>query len=183
MIHTHQTAPTQFVGANGIRFAYRGFGKLGGVPLVFMQHFRGGMDHSDPAVTDGFTEHRPVILFDNAGVAASTGESTAGGYHQVASTSWRTFCGTQGHQTADPCRERPPRHHGPDHQPLHAIPEHPKRPIDHLSRCRPWRVIPGSGALRAARRDASGRMTFHDVGLHQYTGREIEGVATHDRSP
>jgi len=35
MIHTHQTAPTQFVEANGIRFAYRRFGKPGGVPLVF----------------------------------------------------------------------------------------------------------------------------------------------------
>ncbi|HEY6768064.1 MAG TPA: hypothetical protein VI386_25190 [Candidatus Sulfotelmatobacter sp.] len=35
MNHTHQTAPTQFVEANGIRFAYRRFGKAGGVPLVF----------------------------------------------------------------------------------------------------------------------------------------------------
>ena len=25
--HTHQTAPTQYVEANGIRFAYRRFGK------------------------------------------------------------------------------------------------------------------------------------------------------------
>jgi hypothetical protein len=30
MIHTHQTAPTQFVEANGIRFAYRRFGKTAG---------------------------------------------------------------------------------------------------------------------------------------------------------
>src|ERR1700724_672191 len=75
MIHTHETAPTQFVEANGIRFAYRRFGRPGGVPLVFMQHFRGGMDHWDPAVTNGFAEHRPIILFDNAGVAASTGET------------------------------------------------------------------------------------------------------------
>ena len=29
--HTHQTAPTQFVEANGIRFAYRRFGKTGGL--------------------------------------------------------------------------------------------------------------------------------------------------------
>src|SRR3984893_3114244 len=72
---THQTAPTQFVEANGIRFAYRRFGNAARVPLVFMQHFRGGMDHWDPKVTDGFAEHRPVILFDNAGVAASTGET------------------------------------------------------------------------------------------------------------
>src|SRR6267142_2253538 len=75
MVHTHQTAPTQFVEANGIRLACRRFGKAGGVPLVFMQHFRGGMDHWDPTVTDGFAEHRPIILFDNAGVAASTGET------------------------------------------------------------------------------------------------------------
>jgi hypothetical protein len=32
MIHTHQTAPTQFVEARGIRFAYRRFGKPDGVP-------------------------------------------------------------------------------------------------------------------------------------------------------
>ena len=37
MIHTHQTAPTQFVEAKGIRFAYRRFGKPGGVPLLFNQ--------------------------------------------------------------------------------------------------------------------------------------------------
>jgi hypothetical protein len=33
VIHPHQTAPTRFVEANGIRFAYRRFGKSGGVPL------------------------------------------------------------------------------------------------------------------------------------------------------
>ena len=50
MIHTHQTAPTQFVEANGICFAYRCFGKSGSVPLIFNQHFTGTMDHWDPAV-------------------------------------------------------------------------------------------------------------------------------------
>jgi pimeloyl-ACP methyl ester carboxylesterase len=75
MTHRHVTAPTQFVEANGIRFAYRRFGQEGGTPLLFMQHFRGGMDHWDPAVTDGFAENRPVILFDNAGVASSSGET------------------------------------------------------------------------------------------------------------
>jgi len=43
MIHTHQTAPTQFVEANGVRFAYRRFGKPNGVPLVFNQHYTGTM--------------------------------------------------------------------------------------------------------------------------------------------
>jgi hypothetical protein len=35
---TAVTVPTQFVEANGIRFAYRRFGKAGGAPLVFNMH-------------------------------------------------------------------------------------------------------------------------------------------------
>ena len=72
--YTHQTAPTQFVEANGIRFAYRRFGKTGGLPLVFNMHFNGSMDNWDPAVTDGFAQDREVILFNNAGVSSSSGE-------------------------------------------------------------------------------------------------------------
>jgi pimeloyl-ACP methyl ester carboxylesterase len=72
--YTHQTAPTQFVEANGIRFAYRRFGKAGGVPLVFCQHYIGTMDYWDPTVTDGLARDREVILFDNAGVSSSSGE-------------------------------------------------------------------------------------------------------------
>jgi pimeloyl-ACP methyl ester carboxylesterase len=74
MIHTHQTAPTQFVEANGIRFAYRRLGNTGGLPLVFNQHFTGTMDHWDPAVTDGLAKDREVILFNNAGISSSSGE-------------------------------------------------------------------------------------------------------------
>ena len=74
MIHTHQTAPTLFVEANGIRFAYRRFGKPDGVPLVLNQHFTGTMDYWDPAVTDGLARDREVILFNNAGVSSSSGE-------------------------------------------------------------------------------------------------------------
>ena len=72
--HTHQTAPTEFVEANGIRFAYRRFGKPGGAPLVFNQHFRGTMDYWDPAITDGLARNREVILFNNAGVSNSSGK-------------------------------------------------------------------------------------------------------------
>src|SRR5271165_1292614 len=72
--HSHQTAPTQFVDAAGVRFAYRRFGKSGGVPLVFNIHFTGTMDYWDPAVTDGFAKDREVILFDNAGISSSSGE-------------------------------------------------------------------------------------------------------------
>src|SRR3981189_3587563 len=74
MIHTHQTAPTQFVEANGIRFAYRRFGKADGVPLAFTQHYPGTMDFWDAAVTDSLARDREVILFDNAGVSSSSGE-------------------------------------------------------------------------------------------------------------
>jgi pimeloyl-ACP methyl ester carboxylesterase len=72
--HNHQSAPTQFVEANGIRFAYRRFGKTAGVPLVFNMHFTGTMDHWDPLVTDGLAKDREVILFDNAGISSSSGE-------------------------------------------------------------------------------------------------------------
>ena len=74
---THQTAPTQFVEANGIRFAYRRFGKSGGVPLVFNMHFTGTMDHWDPMVTDGLAATREVILFNNAGISSTSGEVPA----------------------------------------------------------------------------------------------------------
>ena len=73
--YAHATARTLYVHANGIQFAYRRFGPKTGVPLVFMQHFRGGMDHWDPAVTDGLAYSRPIILFDNAGVASSSGST------------------------------------------------------------------------------------------------------------
>jgi pimeloyl-ACP methyl ester carboxylesterase len=72
--YTHQTAPTQFVEANSIRFAYRRFGKTGGVPIVFNQHYIGTMDYWDPTVTDGLARDREVILFNNAGVSSSSGE-------------------------------------------------------------------------------------------------------------
>ena len=72
--YTHQTAPTQFVDAAGIRFAYRRFGQPGGVPLVFNMHYMGTMDHWDPAVTDGVAKEGEVILFDNAGISSSSGD-------------------------------------------------------------------------------------------------------------
>jgi len=71
--HTHHDARTQYVEANGIRFAYRRFGKKAGVPVVFNQHYTGTMDYWDPAVTDGLAKDREVILFNNAGVSSSSG--------------------------------------------------------------------------------------------------------------
>jgi pimeloyl-ACP methyl ester carboxylesterase len=75
--YTHDTVPTQFAEANGIRFAYRRFGKTGGVPIVLNIHFRGTMDHWDPLITDGLAQQREVILFDNAGIGASSGQTPA----------------------------------------------------------------------------------------------------------
>ncbi|WP_263381213.1 alpha/beta fold hydrolase [Granulicella arctica] len=73
-IYTHHTAPTQFVEAYGVRFAYRRFGKKEGLPLVFIPHILGNMDSWDPSVTDGLAQGREVILFNNAGIASSSGE-------------------------------------------------------------------------------------------------------------
>ncbi|MFD3585796.1 alpha/beta fold hydrolase [Streptomyces sp. NPDC058683] len=74
--HTHDTAPTQFVEAGGIRFAYRRFGNTaaGRPPVVFFQHFIGNLDDHDPAISDGFAADREVILFNNTGVASTSGD-------------------------------------------------------------------------------------------------------------
>jgi pimeloyl-ACP methyl ester carboxylesterase len=66
-------APTRFVDVGGTRFAYRRFGTPAGPPLVFVQHFMGNLDNFDPAISDALAPGREVILFDNAGVGASTG--------------------------------------------------------------------------------------------------------------
>jgi len=45
MTNSHNTAPTRFIEANGVPYAYRRFGAPAGTPLVFLQHFRGGLDN------------------------------------------------------------------------------------------------------------------------------------------
>lgn len=72
--YTHQTAPTLYIDVDGARIAYRRFGHSGDEPLVFFQHFAGNLDNWDPKIIDGLAAQREVILFDNAGVAGSTGE-------------------------------------------------------------------------------------------------------------
>ena len=54
-------APTSFIEANGVSYAYRRLGQPTGVPLVFLQHFTGTMDSWDPVVVDGFAQAGPVI--------------------------------------------------------------------------------------------------------------------------
>ena len=50
-------------------------GKQGALPLVFNQHFTGNLDNWDPAILDGLAAEREVILFNNTGIASSTGEA------------------------------------------------------------------------------------------------------------
>lgn len=75
MTETHATTPTRFVEINGDKFAYRRWGNTvtDQPPLFFLQHFRGGMDHWDPLMTDGLAAGREVILFNGRGVASSSG--------------------------------------------------------------------------------------------------------------
>jgi pimeloyl-ACP methyl ester carboxylesterase len=69
------TVPTEFVEANGIRFAYRRFGKAGTIPLLFLGYFNSNMDGWDPDVTNSLAADHEVILFDNAGVGSSGGKT------------------------------------------------------------------------------------------------------------
>jgi len=69
----HETAVTQFIDANGTRYAYRVLGKQSGIPLITFQHFTGSMENWDPALTNGFAKEFKVIVFDNKGVSASEG--------------------------------------------------------------------------------------------------------------
>lgn len=75
MAHTHLTTPTLYVEVDGARLAYRRWGNSASAqpPLLMLQHFRGGMDHWDPLMTDGLAEGREVILFNGRGVASSGG--------------------------------------------------------------------------------------------------------------
>jgi len=72
---TALSVPTQFAESGDIQFSYRRWGKSGGFPLVFLNYFTGNLDDWDPSVTDGLAANYDVILFDNAGVARSGGET------------------------------------------------------------------------------------------------------------
>jgi pimeloyl-ACP methyl ester carboxylesterase len=72
---THETAATQFVQVGDVRFAYRRFGRGRGLPLLLLNYWAANIDDWDPKVTNGFAAEHEVILFDNAGVGSSTGET------------------------------------------------------------------------------------------------------------
>lgn len=69
---------TQFISAGGVYYAYRELGKnQGGTPVVFLNHLAAVLDNWDPRVVDGIAAKHHVIVFDNRGVGASTGEPAA----------------------------------------------------------------------------------------------------------
>jgi|SRR6266545_257756 len=68
-----ENAPTRFVSAGATTFAYRSFGT--GAPVVFLNRFRATMDHWDPDFLNAVARKHRVIVFDNAGVSLSTGET------------------------------------------------------------------------------------------------------------
>ena len=66
-------ASTQYAVGGGSASPTARFGSPGRPPLAFFQHFMGTMDDHDPALSDAFASDREVILFDDAGVASSSG--------------------------------------------------------------------------------------------------------------
>ncbi|MFP2961124.1 alpha/beta fold hydrolase [Myxococcus sp. 1LA] len=71
----YESVPTQFVEANGVRYAYRRFGMGGDIPLVLFAHFRASMDNWDPQLLNNLAVERTVIAFNNKGVSSSGGET------------------------------------------------------------------------------------------------------------
>ena len=69
------TVPTQFISADGVSFAYREYGQQnGGTPVIFLNHLAAVLDNWDPRIIDGIAAKHHVVVFDNRGVGASTGE-------------------------------------------------------------------------------------------------------------
>jgi pimeloyl-ACP methyl ester carboxylesterase len=72
--YTYATVPTKFVEANGIKFAYRSYGKEGDIPVVYFNHLTANLDNCDPKIMDAIAAKRHIISFDYRGVGATTGK-------------------------------------------------------------------------------------------------------------
>ena len=72
--YTYATVPTQFVEANGIKFAYRSYGKQGDSPVIYFNHLTANLDNCDPRIMDAVAKERHIISFDYRGVGATTGK-------------------------------------------------------------------------------------------------------------
>src|SRR3954454_10983874 len=74
---TWKDVPTRTIDVDGVPFAYRDLGPVGGVPVVFLYHLMAVLDDWDPRVIDGIAAHHRVIAFDNRGVGATGGSVPA----------------------------------------------------------------------------------------------------------
>ncbi|EJG02051.1 alpha/beta hydrolase fold protein [Flavobacterium sp. F52] len=72
--YTYATVPTRFIEANGIKFAYRSYGKEGDIPVIYFNHLTANLDNCDPRIMDAIAAERHIISFDYRGVGATTGE-------------------------------------------------------------------------------------------------------------
>ncbi len=72
-IYSYATVPTQFVDANGIKFAYRSYGKTDDIPVIYFNHLTANLDNCDPRIMDAIAAHRQIISFDYRGIGATTG--------------------------------------------------------------------------------------------------------------
>jgi pimeloyl-ACP methyl ester carboxylesterase len=68
---------TQYLQTDAARYAWRRLGAAAGVPLVLIQRFGGTMDDWDPELLDRLAAGRTVLLFDNAGIGRSSGETAS----------------------------------------------------------------------------------------------------------
>lgn len=95
-----KNVPTQFISADGINFAYREYGQQnGGTPVIFLNHLAAVLDNWDPRMIDGIAAKHHVVVFDNRGVGASTGEP-AKSIEQMADDAI-TFIQTKGFKQVD----------------------------------------------------------------------------------
>jgi pimeloyl-ACP methyl ester carboxylesterase len=72
-MNTFKNSATQTVDVGGIKFAFRTFGREGGVPLVFLHHLTAVLDDWDPRTLDGIAANHHVVAFDNRGIGRSGG--------------------------------------------------------------------------------------------------------------
>eukprot|EP01136_Pigoraptor_vietnamica_P005610 Opistho-1_new@37486 len=72
--YSYVTVPTKFVEANGMKFAYRSYGKEGDIPVIYFNHLTANLDNCDPRIMDAIAANRQIISFDYRGVGATTGD-------------------------------------------------------------------------------------------------------------
>jgi pimeloyl-ACP methyl ester carboxylesterase len=77
MTETFQNAATKTIQVKDAKLVYRELGQRGAVPVVFLHHLTAVLDDWDPKLLDGIAKDHHVIIFDNRGVGASSGQTPA----------------------------------------------------------------------------------------------------------